>query len=50
VQQPYRRLSSEQRADHVEALFLLGRLVDGLPTAAFMWRCFYILNASGRLR
>jgi len=46
----YRRLSPEQRADHVEALFLLGRLVDRLPQATFMWRSFFILNASGRLR
>jgi len=46
----YRRLSPEQRADHVEALFLLGRLVDGLPSVEFMQRSFFILNATGRLR
>lgn len=46
----YRRLTPEQRADHVAALFLLGRLVDGLPPAVFMSRSFVILNSAGRLR
>lgn len=46
----YRRLTPEQRADHVAALFLLGRLVDGLPPLRFMSRSFVILNSNGRLR
>lgn len=45
----YRQLTAEQRADHIEALFLLGRLVLALPNTRFMRRTFYVLNEQGRL-
>jgi hypothetical protein len=45
----YRRLTPEQRAEHIEALFLLGRLVARLPSARFMRRRFYVLNDKGRV-
>jgi hypothetical protein len=49
VEPRYRRLTAEQRADHIQALFLLGRLVSALPPTAFMNRTFYVLNEHGRL-
>jgi hypothetical protein len=40
----YRPLNPEQRADHVETLFMLGRLVVGLPTARKLRRTFIVLS------
>jgi len=45
----YRKLTADQRADHIQALFLLGRLVQALPSTRFMSRTFYVLNDKGRL-
>jgi hypothetical protein len=46
VKGPYRPLSPEQRADHVETLFLLGRLVVRLPTGRAVRRTFVVLSLS----
>jgi hypothetical protein len=40
----YRRLSPEQRADHVETLIMLGRLVVALPTRHRMLRTFVVMT------
>jgi hypothetical protein len=45
VQVRYRRLTSAQRTDHIEALVLLGRLVTGLPTVYAIRRLFVVMTA-----
>jgi hypothetical protein len=40
----YRPLSPEQRANHVETLFMLGRLVVAQPTARRLQRTFVVLS------
>jgi hypothetical protein len=40
----YRRLTPQQRADHVETLIMLGRLVVGLPTRHRMLRAFVVMT------
>jgi hypothetical protein len=47
VQVTYRRITLESRADHVEALVLLGRLVNALPVARFVRRSFYVMTIQG---
>jgi hypothetical protein len=42
----YRPLTPEQRADHVETLFLLGRLVVALARARAVRRTFVVLSLS----
>jgi hypothetical protein len=46
VQARYRRLTPDQRANHVEALMLLGQLVVTLPTLHFVQRSFYVMTVS----
>jgi hypothetical protein len=44
VNRPYRHLTPEQRADHVAALALLGRLVLTLPPDRLHWRRFVVVT------
>jgi hypothetical protein len=47
VQVTYRRITLESRADHVEALVVLARLVTPLPAAQFVRRSFYVMTLQG---
>jgi hypothetical protein len=42
--QGYRRLSPEQRNDHIETLVMLGRLVIALPTPRSVRRAFVVMS------
>jgi hypothetical protein len=44
VKGKYRRLTPEQRADHVETLTLLGRMVTLLPTHRAVRRTFVVMS------
>ena len=44
VPAPYREITPEQRADHVENLYLLGQLVIRLPVRHEMRRTFYVMS------
>jgi predicted RNase H-like nuclease len=46
VKAPYRRLTPELRAEHVEALAMLGRLVVALPPDRLQWRRFVVVTAT----
>jgi hypothetical protein len=46
VQAKYRRLTPEQRADHIETLTLLGRMLVLLPTHRAVRRSFVVVSAS----
>jgi hypothetical protein len=40
----YRRLTPEQRADHVETLIMLGRMVVAMPTRHRVMRAFVVMT------
>lgn len=44
VQAQYRRITPEQRADHIENLYLLGQLVIRLPRQHQLRRSFYVMS------
>jgi len=48
VNAQYRRLTAERRADHVEVLVALGRLLDGLPTTQLVRRSFLVMTVAGQ--
>jgi hypothetical protein len=40
----YRQLSPEQRADHIDTLVMLGRLVIALPAPRSVRRAFVVMS------
>jgi hypothetical protein len=40
----YRQLTPEQRADHIETLVMLGRLVIALPAPSSVRRAFIVMS------
>jgi hypothetical protein len=42
----YRQLTPEQRADHIETLVMLGRLVIALPAHRSVRRAFIVMSIS----
>jgi hypothetical protein len=46
VEAPYREITPEQRADHIDNLYLLGRLVITLPPPARckVKRSFFVMS------